>query len=128
MTAGNITLIITLFGALIEIAPIKISPLKWIWNRASSDFIEKIQHNSDLINELKIDSDLKDLSTVRNRILALDRYKRDGKTLSVNDICSITHDFDAYDYYKEQYGQVKKCGRSYKINGEIESARKNLLE
>lgn len=111
----------------VEVAPIKIQPLTWFGNLLNSSLRKDIDTLKKEINELKYQQDMSDLGTVRNRILSMNRIKREGMHLTKDDLSSIRHDYDRYMYLKEKYKYITNDGKKTKINGEIDLAIKNLL-
>ena len=111
----------------VEVAPIKIQPLTWFGNLLNSSLRKDKNTIKKEINELKYQQDMRDLGTVRNRILSMNRIKREGMHLTKDDLSSIRHDYDRYMYLKEKYKYITNDGKKTKINGEIDLAIKNLL-
>ena len=123
---NNVSLIVkilALFGVVIEITPIKISPLKWIGDRLNKNTNEKIEKIEGRINLIEYKNAMKDLADVRNRIISYGILIKNGESLDMNTLRNIQHDLDMYDYYKETYKYMEINGRKVVINGEIETAR-----
>lgn len=115
--------ILAALGVVIEVTPIKISPLKWIGDRLNRNTNEKIDKLEKRMDESEYKFAMKDLADVRNRIISYAILIRNGQKLDSNTLTNIQHDLDMYDYYKETYKYMEISGRKVVINGEIETAR-----
>lgn len=119
---------LTALGVVIEVAPIKISPLKWIGDRLNKSTHDKFDAINKRVDAIEYRSAMKDLADVRNRVLSYGMLIRKGEQLDHGTLQSVQHDLDTYDYYKETYQYMDVNGRKLKINGEIEVARDLIQE
>lgn len=127
----NLSLIIeilAILGIVIEVTPIKISPLKMIGNRLNKNTNEKIDNLEKRMDESEYKFAMKDLGDVRNRIISYGLLIKQGQELDSNALRNIQHDLDMYDYYKETYKYMDINGRKVIINGEIETARELIKQ
>ena len=127
----NLSLIIeilAILGIVIEVTPIKISPLKMIGNRLNKNTNEKIDNLEKRMDESEYKFAMKDLGDVRNRIISYGLLIKQGQELDSNALRNIQHDLDMYDYYKETYKYMDINGRKVVINGEIETARELIKQ
>lgn len=115
--------ILATLGVVIEVTPIKLSPLRWIGNRLNKNTNEKIDKLEKRMDESEYKFAMKDLADVRNRIISYAILIKSGQKLDSNTLTNIQHDLDMYDYYKETYKYMEISGRKVVINGEIETAR-----
>ena len=120
--------ILAMFGVVIEVTPIKLSPLRWIGNRLNKNTNEKIDKLEQRMDESEYKFAMKDLADVRNRIISYAILIKNGQKLDANTLTNIQHDLDMYDYYKETYKYMEISGRKVIINGEIETAREIIKE
>ena len=60
--------ILGLLGVVIEITPVKFSPLKWIGNRLNSGIKKELDSVKENLAQLQHDVDYNDIGTIRNRI------------------------------------------------------------
>lgn len=119
---------LAIFGVVIEVTPIKLSPLRWIGNRLNKNTNEKIDKLEKRMDESEYKFAMKDLADVRNRIISYAILIKSGQKLDSNALINIQHDLDMYDYYKETYKYMEISGRKVVINGEIETAREIIKE
>ncbi len=127
----NLSIIIqifALFGVVVEITPIKISPLRWIGDRLNKNTNKKIEELDKRMDESDYKFAMKDLADIRNRIISYGMLIKNGQKLDDNALRNIQHDLDMYDYYKETYKYMEINGRKVVINGEIETARELIKE
>ena len=115
--------ILAAFGVVIEVTPIKLSPLRWIGNRLNKNTNEKIDKLEKRMDDSEYKFAMKDLADVRNRIISYAIIIKNGQKLDANTLTNIQNDLDMYDYYKETYKYMEISGRKVIINGEIETAR-----
>lgn len=115
--------ILAALGVVIEVTPIKLSPLKWIGDRLNKNTNEKIDKLEQRMDTMEYKNAMKDLADVRNRIISYAILIKSGQMLDSNALTNIQHDLDMYDYYKETYKYMEINGRKVVINGEIETAR-----
>lgn len=120
--------ILAAFGVVIEVTPIKLSPLRWIGNRLNKNTNEKIDKLEKRMDESEYKFAMKDLADVRNRIISYAILIKNGQRLDANTFTNIQHDLDMYDYYKETYKYMEISGRKVIINGEIATAREIISE
>lgn len=120
--------ILAVLGIVIEVTPIKISPLKMIGNRLNKNTNEKIDNLEKRMDESEYKFAMKDLGDVRNRIISYGLLIKQGQELDTNALRNIQHDLDMYDYYKETYKYMDINGRKVVINGEIETARELIKQ
>lgn len=120
--------ILAVFGVVVEITPIKISPLRWIGNRLNKNTNEKIDKLEKRMDTIEYKNAMKDLADVRNRIISYGLIIKNGESLDSNALRNIQHDLDMYDYYKETYKYMEINGRKVIINGEIETARELIKQ
>lgn len=125
---STIMQILVSLGVVIEITPIKISPLKWIGDRLNKNTNEKIENLEQRLNENDYKFAMKDLADIRNRIISYGLLIKNGQSLDSNALRNIQHDLDMYDYYKETYKYMEINGRKVVINGEIETARELIKQ
>lgn len=69
-----------------------------------------------------------DLGVVRSRLQHINKRIKMGDEIDIHEIASCHHDLDRYDYIREKYQYITYGDKKVKINGEIEEARKNILE
>lgn len=120
--------ILALFGVVVEITPIKISPLRWIGDRLNKNTNKKIEELDKRMDESDYKFAMKDLADIRNRIISYGMLIKNGQKLDDNALRNIQHDLDMYDYYKDTYKYMEINGRKVVINGEIETARELIKE
>ena len=125
---NEILAILAAFGVVIEVTPIKLSPLRWIGNRLNKNTNEKIDNLEQRMDAMEYKNAMKDLADVRNRIISYAILIKNGQKLDSNTLTNIQHDLDMYDYYKETYKYMEINGRKVVINGEIETAREIIKE
>lgn len=125
---GLIIQCLAVLGVVIEVTPIKISPLRWIGNRLNKNTNEKIDKLEKRMDTMEYKNAMKDLADVRNRIISYGLIIKNGEKLDSNALRNIQHDLDMYDYYKETYKYMEINGRKVVINGEIETARELIKE
>lgn len=125
---GLIIQCLAVLGVVIEVTPIKISPLRWIGNRLNKNTNEKIDKLEKRMDTMEYKNAMKDLADVRNRIISYGLIIKNGEKLDSNALRNIQHDLDMYDYYKETYKYMDINGRKVVINGEIETARELIKE
>lgn len=125
---GNILEILAAIGIVVEVTPIKISPLKWIGNRLNKDTLDRIDRIQKQVNNIEYKNAMKDLADIRNRINGYGMMIVKGEKLDYDILLSAQHDLDMYDYYKETYKYMDINGRKVKINGEVEMSRKLIQE
>ena len=125
---GLIIQCLAIFGVVVEVTPIKISPLKWIGDRLNKNTNEKIDNLEKRMDTMEYKDAMKDLADVRNRIISYGLLIKQGQKLDSNALNNIQHDIDMYDYYKETYKYMEINGRKVVINGEIETARELIKQ
>ena len=124
----NIASVLACVGIIVEITPIKISPLEWIGKRINKGVNDRIDKIQEQVDSIEYKNDMKDLADVRNRLISYGILMQKGEELSCDIIRSIQHDLDMYDYYKDTYQYMEINGRKVKINGEVETTRKLINE
>lgn len=125
---GLIIQCLALLGVVVEVTPIKISPLRWIGNRLNKNTNDKIEKLEQRLDDNDYKFAMKDLADIRNRIISYGLLIKNGQTLDSNALRNIQHDLDMYDYYKETYKYMDINGRKVVINGEIETARELIKQ
>lgn len=125
---GLIIQCLALLGVVVEVTPIKISPLRWIGNRLNKNTNDKIEKLEQRLDDNEYKFAMKDLADIRNRIISYGLLIKNGQTLDSNALRNIQHDLDMYDYYKETYKYMDINGRKVVINGEIETARELIKQ
>lgn len=125
---GLIIQCLALLGVVVEVTPIKISPLRWIGNRLNKNTNDKIEKLEQRLDDNEYKFAMKDLADIRNRIISYGLLIKNGQTLDSNALRNIQHDLDMYDYYKETYKTMDINGRKVVINGEIETARELIKQ
>ena len=125
---SDIVALLATLGVVIEISPIKISPLSWLGRLINKDTNERIDKIQKQVDEIEYKSAMKDLADIRNRLIKYGLMIQKGEELDCDVIRSIQHDLDMYDYYKETYVYMEVNGRKVKINGEVETTRMLINE
>lgn len=114
--------IMALLGVVVEITPIKFSPIKWIGNRFNGDIKKELKEVKDDIKQLQIEADNRDIATIRHRISSFDNLCRldiEHSQIQRHQYISIFKDIDKWDKYHEKYKH---------LNGELILAIENIRE
>lgn len=107
--------ILALLGVVIEITPIKFSPIKWLGNKFNADITKSI-------NELKKTVDDNDIDTIRHRIASFENLCRmdvNHNQIQKHQYIAIFKDIDKWDKYHIKYPF---------LNGELKAAIENIEE
>ena len=120
---SDIVALLATLGVVVEISPIKISPLSWLGRLINKDTNERIDKIQKQVDEIEYKSAMKDLADIRNRLISYGLLMQKGEELDLNVLKSIQHDLDVYDFYKDKYQYMELNGRKVKINGEVETTR-----
>lgn len=120
---SDIVALLATLGVVIEVSPIKISPLSWLGRLINKDTNERIDKIQKQVDEIEYKSAMKDLADIRNRLISYGLLMQKGEILSLDVLKSIQHDLDVYDFYKDKYQYMELNGRKVKINGEVETTR-----
>ena len=119
---GYIVEILGLLGVIIEITPIKFSPLKWIGNRFNSDIKKELENVKKDLNQLQTDVDYNDIGTIRNRISNFDclcRLDTEHNQIEQHQYVTAFKDINKWEKYHEKYED---------LNGELKIAIENINE
>lgn len=114
-------------GGIIEISPIKVSPLKWIGKKLTESTNERIDKIQTQVDRIEYENDMRDLRNTKSRIHQYGLQLRRGEELTEEVIKSAFDDLDVYDFYKEKYQYMNINGKKIKINGEVEADRQLLI-
>ena len=107
--------ILSIVGIVVEITPIKISPLKWIAKRFNGDIIKGL----DDLNK-KVDDN--DIDTIRHRIANFEnlcRMDKEHNNIKKHQYIAVFKDIDKWNRYHIQYPY---------LNGELKVAIENIEE
>lgn len=95
MTTGGILSIVIIILSLIEITPIKISPLKWIGKRVNAEAMERLTKV-----EAKLDEHI--AQSYRNKILSAQNSLLNGQRLTQEEFNEIIEACQNYEQYCEE--------------------------
>lgn len=119
MTGDKIAIGLLLFGMLVEITPVKWSPLSYIGRKLNKSMTDKIDKMNNKIDDLESHVDKIEIDTVRNRILAVDRLVRKGSHLTLYEYKAVFKDIEIWTNFHEKYPS---------LNGMIDIAIENIKE
>ena len=114
--------ILGLLGVVIEITPIKFSPLKWIGNRLNSGIKKELDSVKENLARLQHDVDYNDIGTIRNRISNFDclcRLDTNYNQIEQHQYVTAFKDFNKWEKYNEKFED---------LNGELKIAIENINE
>ena len=94
LNAGGVVSILVILLSLVEITPIKLSPLKWIGKRINSEAIERLDKV-----EKKLDEHI--AQSYRNKILAAQNTLLNGQTFTMEEFDEIIEACGNYETYCE---------------------------
>lgn len=118
-TTGYITIGLLVFGMLVEIVPVKWSPLGYIGKKINKNLSDKIDSVSSKVSTLETHVDKIEIDAIRNRILSYDALIRKGEHLKRYQYKSIFIDIDKWVKYHKKYPD---------LNGMIDVAIENIKE
>lgn len=118
-TTGYITIGLLVFGMLVEIVPVKWSPLGYIGKKINKNLSDKIDSVSSKVSTLETHVDKIEIDAIRNRILSYDALIRKGEHLKQYQYKSIFSDIDLWKNYHNKYDD---------LNGMIDTAIENIKE
>ena len=107
--------ILAILGVVVEITPIKFSPIKWLGNRFNSDI-------KDGITKLHKTVDENDIDTIRHRISSFEnlcRLDTEHNQIQRHQYISTFKDIDKWNKYHIKYPY---------LNGELKVAIENIEE
>lgn len=114
--------ILGLLGVVIEITPIKFSPLKWIGNRLNGGIKKELDTVKKNLEQLQYDVDHNDIGTIRNRISNFDclcRLDIKYNQIEQHQYVAVFKDINKWEKYHEKYED---------LNGELKIAIENINE
>lgn len=117
--AGYITLGLVLLGMIVEITPVKISPLAYIGKKLNKTLNDKIDTMNTKVDNLEAHVDMIEIDTIRNRILSYDALIRKGEHMKRYQYESIFKDIDKWVLFHKLYPE---------LNGMIDVAIENIRE
>lgn len=117
--AGYITLGLVLLGMIVEITPVKISPLAYIGRKLNKTLNDKIDTMNTKVDNLETHVDKIEIDTIRNRILSYDALIRKGEKLKRYQYESVFKDVNLWTNYHSKYVE---------LNGMIDVAIENIRE
>lgn len=94
--ARTVIEVLAIFGVVIEVTPIKISPLKWIGRRLNSELKEDVQSIEKRISDLEKKEIQKDIESKRSEILKFANSLRQDKKHTVEEYENIIRTIDEY--------------------------------
>ena len=112
--------ILAVLGVVVEITPIKFSPLKWIGNKINGDIKKELQEVKKDIKKLEYDADQRDIGTLRNRISSFENLCRldvEHTQLKQHQYVTAFKDIDKWNEYHNKYKD---------LNGELKIAIENI--
>lgn len=95
--------VLAIFGVVIEVTPIKISPLKWIGRRLNLELKEDVEKIEKRIDELEMKQIQKDIDQKRKTILDFANSLRQDKKHTVEEYENIIRMIDDYIVLCEKY-------------------------
>ena len=114
--------ILAMLGIVIEITPIKFSPIKWLGNKLNSDIQKELKEVKDDIKQLQIEADNRDIATIRHRISSFEnlcRLDKNHNQIQKHQYVTAFKDIDKWEAYHKKYPT---------LNGELKVAIKNIEE
>ena len=95
--------VLAIFGVVIEVTPIKISPLKWIGRRLNFELKEDVEKIEKRIDELEMKQIQKDIEAKRKLILDFANSIRKDKKHTVEEYENVIRTIDDYILLCEKY-------------------------
>lgn len=95
--------VLAIFGVVIEVTPIKISPLKWIGRRLNFELKEDVEKIEKRIDELEMKQIQKDIEAKRKLILDFANSLRQDKKHTVEEYENVIRTIDDYILLCEKY-------------------------
>lgn len=117
--AGYVTIGLIVLGMIVEITPVKVSPLAYIGRKLNKSLNDKIDTMNAKVDNLETHVDKIEIDTIRNRILSYDALIRKGEHMKRYQYESVFKDIDKWSKYHEVYKD---------LNGMIDIAIENIKE
>lgn len=114
--------ILALFGVVIEVTPVKFSPIKWIGDRLNGQIKEELNAIKKDLYDLRVQVDRNDIRTIRSRICSFEnlvRLDKGANQLQKHQYTTIFKDIDKWNRYHDKYDD---------LNGELKLAIKTIEE
>ena len=114
--------ILAVLGIVIEVTPIKFSPLKWLSDKINGDIKKELNTVKKNLEQLQHDVDHNDIGTIRNRISNFDclcRLDINHNQIEQHQYVAAFKDINKWDKYHEKYED---------LNGELKIAIENINE
>ena len=105
-TTGYITIGLLAFGMLVEIVPVKWSPLGYIGKKINKSLSDKIDSVSSKVGELEEKVDMNDIDTIRNRIIANEALLRKGEIFTEKQWENVYFDITKWQNYHETHKEL----------------------
>lgn len=112
--------VLAILGIVIEVTPIKFSPIKWIANKFNEDIKKELKEVKKDIEQLQIKADERDIATLRNRISNFENLVRldvNKDQLKKHQYVTAFKDIDRWNEYHVKYTS---------LNGELKLAIQNI--
>lgn len=105
-TTGYITIGLLAFGMLVEIVPVKWSPLGYIGKKINKNLSDKIDSVSSKVGELEDKVDMNDIDTIRNRIIANEALLRKGEIFTEKQWENVYKDITKWNMYHNTHKEL----------------------
>ena len=105
-TTGYITIGLLVFGMLVEIVPVKWSPLGYIGKKINKNLSDKIDSVSSKVSTLEEKVDMNDIDTIRNRIIANEALLRKGEIFTEKQWENLYQDVSKWNMYHDTHREL----------------------
>lgn len=110
ISAGGVVSIIVIILAMVEITPIRVSPLAWIGRRINADTIKRLENVEHRLDEVDKKLDGHVAQSYRNKIFDAQKKLLAGVVLTQEEFDEIIEACEAYELYcKENKIPNEKC-------------------
>ena len=100
----DVVAFLAVFGIVIEVTPIKLSPLRWIGNRINADIKKDIEQLKNDLQKHISDSERKDMRRLRKQILDFSDNLSEGRKPSKDSFRDIFDTIQEYHDIIDKYG------------------------
>ena len=117
--AGYVTIGLIVLGMIVEITPVKVSPLAYIGRKLNKSLNDKIDTMNAKVDNLEVNVDEVKIDAIKNHILSYDALIRKGEHLKKYQYESAFDDINKWVAFHKKYPD---------LNGMIDIAIENIKE